>query len=192
MIGLTRSGKTVATRESLLGFNGGALFFNTQHEQMPKEFIRVDGSYSLRQLKQAIDKGYKLNFVPDNKLILQRYQLAKIIDSLYDSKVRNMVLVVDEVHLFNDKSCKESLIQVATTGLRFGIQGAWISQRPAKIENTLMTQSNKFIIFQMNMEFAYLKGHHIPGEEIARLIDQGGKFSYVEFDWRKLDGPFRV
>jgi hypothetical protein len=192
VIGLTRSGKTVAVKESLKGLSCGALFFNTQLETMPNGFIRADGTSTMGKIKAAIEKGYKVNFVPSTDLMVQQKQLECIIQCLYDGRSREMVLVVDEVHLFNDRDIKRQLIRVATTGLRFGIHGVWISQRPAKIENTLMTQSNKFVMFQLNMEFQYLKGHHIPGEEVAAILKKAGKYAYCEFDWREINGPFKV
>ncbi len=192
VIGLTRSGKTVAVKESLRGCKCGALFFNTQHESMPNGFVRADGSSSMGKIKAAIGKGYKVNFIPDTDLLIQEKQLELIIQCLYDGRVHDMVLVVDEVHLFSSPNIKRQLIRVATTGLRFGIHGVWISQRPARIENTLMTQSNKFVMFQLNMEFQYLKGHHIPGERVAAILDKAGKYYYCEFDWREIRGAYRV
>lgn len=192
IIGLTRMGKTVAVKESVRADKVGALFFNTQYENMPNGFIRADGSSSMGKIKIAIDRGYKINFIPDLKLSKKRFQIAKIVDSLFDGKNHAMTFVVDESHLYNHKDSRESLIQVATGGLKFGIHLANISQRPAKIENTLMSQSTKFVIFQLNMEGPYLKTYHIPGEEIGLMIKTAGKYSYCEFDWSEIRGPFRV
>ena len=192
VVGLTRCGKTWAVKESLKGQKNGTLFFNPQMELFGEDFVSADGSSQIGRIKDAIEQGYKVNFIPSTDLERQSLQLAFLIKSLYDGCTRDMILVVDEVHLFTAKEVKRELIRVATTGLRFGIRGVWISQRPAEIFNTLMTQSNKFVIFKTNMESNYFDRYRIPGEEIAQRIKAGGLYSYCTFDWSEVQGPFKV
>ena len=190
--GLTRSGKTWAVKESLRGQKSGTLFFNVQHELLPNDYIKAGSRDSRRAILRGLDKGCKINYIPSTDLDRQALELSCLIEMLYDGLKRDVILVVDEVHLFTGKDVKRQLIRVATTGLRYGIRGVWISQRPANIQNTLMTQSNKFVFFKMNMEYQYLAGHGIPGERIGEVVKQGGKYAYCTFDWGDISGPFRV
>lgn len=195
VIGITGSGKTYAIKQSLRGVrNRGVLFFNTQFEDMPNDFIKTGGRDSLSSIKQALRGGHKLNFLPSDDLEIQKEQLSAIIKALYDgSTVWNIIFVVDEVHLFcDDRQSKRQLIRLATTGRRFGIAGVFISQRPAEIHNTLMTQSRKFVIFQTNMETEYFKRYKMPYQQIEDGLLRGGEFSYIEYDWRNYCGPFRI
>lgn len=192
VIGKTRSGKTWATKESIRGLSCGALFFNTQQESMPHDFVKATGNDRMVTIKNAVKRGYKINFVPSTDLLEQAAQLECIIQCLYDNVKKDVVLVVDEVHLFCDRDIKRQLIRVATTGLRWGIRGVWISQRPAEIHNTLMTQANKFVIFQTNMESNYFKRYEMPHDEIRSRIKSGGEYSYIEYDWSEIGGPYKV
>lgn len=191
VIGLTRSGKTYATKKSLEKAGKAVLFFNTQHEDMPKSFVVADGDNHYEQLNRALKQMKKINFLPDTDTTIAQKQLAYLINKLYDGSKHDMILVVDEIHLF-EKEALKNCIRVATTGLRFGITGVWISQRPANINNTLMTQSNQFVIFETNMESNYFKQYGIPHEDIRQRLEQGGKYSYCTYNFKDVKGPDKV
>jgi hypothetical protein len=78
------------------------------------------------------------------------------------------------------------LRRVATGGIRFGIHGVFISQRPALIDNTLMTQSVGMIIFHCNMESQYFKRYGIPYEDMEKQLDSLGQYSYCEYDFKNI------
>jgi len=192
VIGLTRSGKTYATQKSLLDYKNerrGVLFFNTQHETMPY-YTKATGYTNMKELIASLKRGEKINYLPNTDIDIRQSELEYIINQLYKVQGLNIVLAVDEVHLY-EKEALKALVRVATTGLRYGITGVWISQRPANIDNTLMTQSNQFIIFKTNMENGYMKRYGIPGEEIKEKLE-GKKYNYCVYDFNELKGPFRV
>lgn len=192
IIGITRSGKTYATKKSLSNVREGVIFFNTQLEEMPNSFINVSCNDNITVIKKAIQKGLKINYKPCLDSDIRDKELMYIVDMLYTrGNTNKMYLVVDEVHLYEKESLKK-LIQVATTGLRFGIAGIWISQRPANIDNTLMTQSNQFIIFDTNMESQYFTRYGMPADEIKKKIEVGGKFSYCLYNFKEVVGPYKV
>lgn len=192
VIGITRSGKTYATKQTLSKVKEGVLFFNTQLESMPTNFIRVNGSDNIDVIKRALNAGRKLNYIPSQDSDIRGKELIYIVDSLYSrGNEKKIYFVVDEVHLYEKESLKK-LIQIATTGLRFGIYGIWISQRPANIDNTLMTQSNQFIIFKTNMESGYFDRYGIPADKIKTMLESAGQFSYCIYDFISLKGPFKV
>ncbi|HET6527340.1 MAG TPA: hypothetical protein VFG39_01180 [Balneolaceae bacterium] len=190
LMGITRSGKTYAAKKSLAAQSCGVLFFNTQHEQMPG-FTKADKSNTWEQIKALLDKGQKVAYFPAFEDELRDKELGYLIGKLHDGTEKNVIVAVDEVHLFGKQGQKD-MIKVATTGLRFGVKGVWLSQRPANIDNTLMTQSNQFVIFKLNMEGAYLDRYRMPSEEIKNKIEQGGQYNYVVYDWDTLKGPFKA
>lgn len=190
VLGITRSGKTYATKKSLARVNEGVLFFNTQHEDMPG-FSMADWNNAWQSIDGLLKKGRKINYKPQFNEDTRNKELSYLIDKLHDGTEKKVVLAVDEVHLM-DKAANKAMIKIATTGLRFGIKGVWLSQRPANIDNTLMTQSNQFVIFKLNMEGAYLDRYRMPSEEIKAKIESGGKYNYTLYDWESLKGPFKV
>jgi hypothetical protein len=194
VVGRTRSGKTYGTMKSLAAVKQGVLFFNTQLEQdIPKNFSEADGSNSFEQIRSALRKGKKINFLPSTVDAKRKAQLTKIIDLFFDGSMDDFYFVVDEVHLYtDDKEAKAALIRLATTGLRFGKRGVWISQRGAKIDNTLMSQSTRFIFYETSMEGQYYKNYSIPMEDISARIVEGGKYSYCVFDCKTVEGAYKV
>lgn len=191
VIGITRSGKTYATKKSLEKVKEGVIFFNTQYEEMPSSFIKVNAKDDIRVIINALKANKKINYIPQLDSSIRDKELIHLVDSLYrrDSEKR-IYLVVDEVHLYEKETLK-ALIKVATTGLRFGIHGIWISQRPANIDNTLMTQSNQFVIFKTNMESGYFDRYGIPAEQIREKLGDI-TYSYCIYDFMDLRGPYKV
>jgi DNA helicase HerA-like ATPase len=193
VIGVTGSGKTYGVVNSLKGAKEPVLFFNTKHdEQVPKSFLIMSQDNSYIQLKRALVRGRKINYLPSRDERQRERELVNIIRFLFDGSGMPVYLVVDEVHLYNRRSAYYKLMEVATTGRSYGIKAIWMSQRPANIDNNLMTQAEKFIIFQCSLEHQYLKRYGFPVERMEELFRQGGKYSYLEFDLLHLIGPFKV
>ncbi len=192
VIGITRSGKTYATKKSLEKVKEGVLFFNTQYEEMPTNFIKVNAYDDVKVIINALKANKKINYIPQLDSNIRDKELIYLIDNLYKrNSEKRIYLVVDEVHLYEKESLK-ALVKVATTGLRFGIYGIWISQRPANIDNTLMTQSNQFVIFATNMENSYFDRYGIPAEKIKEKLKAGGQFAYCIYDFMEVRGSYKV
>lgn len=190
IIGITRSGKTYATKKSLERVKEGVIFFNTQYEEMPSSFIKVNAKDDIKVIINALKANKKINYIPQLNANIRDKELIYLVNSLYRrNSEKKIYLVVDEVHLYEKETLK-ALIKVATTGLRFGIYGIWISQRPANIDNTLMTQSNQFIIFKTNMESSYFDRYGIPSEEIKSRLKEN--YSYCIYDFIEVRGPYKV
>lgn len=189
VIGKTGSGKTYATRKSLQKAKGGVLFFNTMLTEMPG-FIEAMKFNTWAQINSILQRGGKVSYMPALDRDMRNMELSYIIKKLYNNK-ENVMLAVDEVHLY-DKAATNSMIEVATTGRHFGIKGIWISQRPANVDNTLMTQSEQFVIFKLNMEQGYFDRYKMPGEEIMQKVSAGGQYAYVVYDWDSLKGPYKA
>lgn len=194
VIGLTRSGKTWATKQSLARRKEGVIFFNIQLEDMPKPFVEANCKNSLGQIVAAIKKGKKINYLPQRNNEMRELELIALINICYDAgftQKKNIFFAVDEVHLYK-KAALDKLEEIATTGLRFGVNGIFISQRPANISNTLMTQSSQMVIFKTNMESTYFQRYSMPADLIQDRLSKAGEYSYLVWNWQELSQAKKV
>jgi len=195
VIGLSQSGKTTAVKESLKSIKDkGVFFFNYKRDQMPNHYIEANSKNSIDIIKWALKNQKKINYLPSDDLKIAQLELEYLINNLHSLKDHTKIIfIIDEVHLLQkNKDTLNELIRLSTTGLSFGKQSVWISQRPALIDNTLMTQSEKFVIFKTSMETAYMKSHYFPVEDIQKKINAGGKYAYVEYDYKEVKGPYKI
>jgi hypothetical protein len=191
VLGLTRHGKTYAIIQTLRHIKESVFFFNVQHEEVPREFTNADLNNTPSQIKKALQSGKKINYMPSSKIEVMQKELSAIVEHLYENKDWNVRFVVDEVHLMK-KGALDSCIRVATTGLRHGIKAVFISQRPAKVDNTLYSQSTKHIIFALGkVDESYLDNYGFPVEEIVSKT-RNEKYTFVTFDQKEVKGPYKI
>lgn len=185
VIGKTQEGKTYAVNHILKNQKNGVIFFNTQLEEL-KNYIKIDKNTSFKVINDLLKKGQKLNYEPSSRLSIQSQEITFLINQIFEncnfSKSNYIYFVVDEVHLFK-KVALESICRIATGGIRYGVHGIFLSQRPANIDNTLMTQSIEMIIFKCNMESQYFKNYCIPIDEILLKIEQNGRYSFCSYNF---------
>jgi hypothetical protein len=185
VIGMTQNGKTYTVSHLLQKQNRGVLFFNTQMEDL-KGYIKVDKTTRFSIILKLLKGNHKLNYFPSSKLNEQFNEITFLVNQLFEngnfSKTNYIYMVIDEVHLFKKKAL-ESVCRIATGGLRFGIHGVFLSQRPANIDNTLMTQSTDMLIFFCSMESQYFKNYDIPIDIIMSMIAEHGKYSFCSYDF---------
>jgi len=190
VIGRTQSGKTYAINRVLKAQNKGVLFFNTQLEDLPG-YIVIDKNTKFIQIKDLLQKGFKLSYNPSTMLEIQGQEISFLINQLFENgsftKEHSIFVVVDEVHLFIKESLSQ-ICRIATGGIKFGLNGVFLSQRPAQISNVLMTQSAEMVIFFVNMESQYFKNYEIPIEIILQNIAKNGQYSFCSYDFNKIEG----
>jgi archaellum biogenesis ATPase FlaH len=188
VVGQTQNGKTYTVNHLLLKQKRGVLFFNTQLEDLTG-YVKVNSKTAFSVIKKLLKKGYKVNYVPSSRLTIQSQEVSFIINQLFQNgeftKKNFIYIVIDEVHLFK-KQALEEVCRIATGGLRFGLHGIFLSQRPANMDNTLMTQSTNVLVFKCNMESQYFKNYDIPIIEILELIEKNGKYSFCSYDFEKI------
>src|SRR5437764_2262809 len=197
VIGATQYGKTTATIKTLENVKGPVFFFNTLHTAgTGAEWVEAKGSNSIEQIIYGLKNGYKINYLPDSDIGTAGKQLKAIIDQFYQEgrKQINCVICIDEVHLFwlfKSGEGKKANLRLATTGLGFGLQTIWVSQRPALVDNTLYTQARKHIIFPVGkMDEAYLREAKFPIEEIISK-HKNERYRFIVFDQMEVTGPFQ-
>lgn len=195
VIGRTRSGKTTGTLLSLQRQKKGVLFFNTQLIKFPRGWTAASHQTDFDAMVNALHSGEKIVYNPSREY--RQQELKVLIQLLYKAAEANdgqldMFLVVDEVHLY-EKAALKACIEVATTGIRWGINAIWISQRPAKIDNTLMTQSTRFVIYDVShMESSYFKNYQMPSDAIYAALKGVGQYGFAIYDGHELTGHSKV
>jgi hypothetical protein len=185
VLGLTQSGKTYAVKKILQKAKEGVLFFNTQQEDL-QGFVKVNKKIPFSVILKLLKLKKKVNYIPDSRLKVQFIEVEFLINELFENgyftKTNSIFFVVDEAHLFT-KTSLDAITRIATSGIRWGINGIFISQRPANLDNTLMSQSTHMLIFKCNMESQYFKNYSIPIENILTNIQNNGKYSFCEYDF---------
>lgn len=192
VLGQTQHGKTHLIKNTLNTVKGGGVFFfNTQLEPMPKNFIEASGANSWEQILGALEAGKKINFIPTTDSEKRSKQLETIIKKLYDGQKRDIRFVVDEAHLYK-KGALSKMQEIATTGLRFGIKGIWISQRGALLDNTLISQSNFYVFFYLGLtDQKYFREYGFPMEEIQSRINKE-KYLFCTYDGKEIEGAYKT
>lgn len=196
VLGLTQHGKTYATMETLKSLKEGVLFFNVQQEITPNNFIKASNTNTWSQIKGLLKEGKKVNYIPDTDLESASKELGALINELYNSGQLKCRIAIDECHLFSsltkDKSGIKACIRLATTGLRFGYQTIFLSQRPAKVDNTLYSQSTKHVLFALGkVDESYLKNHGFPVEEIVSKTEND-YYNFVVFNQKEVSEVMRI
>jgi DNA helicase HerA-like ATPase len=185
VLGLTQSGKTYAVKKILSKSTNGVLFFNTQQENL-EGYINANKNTPFIQIAKLLRLHKKINYLPDTRLKIQFIEVDFLINMLFEhklfSKSNPINIVIDEAHLFEGRAL-DNINRIATSGIRWGLNGIFISQRPANLSNTLMSQSSHMLIFKTNMEIQYFKNYSIPIEQILEEINKNGLYSFCEYDF---------
>lgn len=195
ILGLTQHGKTYGVIKTLDAMKEAILFFNTNHTPLKgviSKWYDATGGHDTNQIIYALRNGYKVNFLPSDDVEGMEKQLKAITDAIYqEGRGFSFRFVIDEVHLFS-KEGKKALIRLASTGLGRGYKCIFISQRPAMIDNTLLTQSTKHIVFAIGLNDAsYLRMNGFPSDEIMKRTGQQ-KYIFVEFDQKNVNGGYII
>ncbi len=196
VIGRTGSGKTYGALKSLSKQKEGCLFLDTVMTAKPKEFDEISikantKSTDINLIREALKDKCKLTLEYTRATEDYRNDMTyNLVNYLMRYKWEKLLIAVDEVHLYSKNGIK-ALEQIATVGRHKGIYLVAISQRPANISNTIMTQSEKFVVYSLSgMETDYLKRYNIPAESILEKTTE--QYSYVTWDSYNIAGPYTV
>lgn len=195
-LGLTRHGKTYAIIKSVEGLKEGVLFINVQREELSaNKWTRANGNNTPGQIFDLLKQGRKINYTPSDELEQFSKEVGFLITNLYLYGDVNVRIVIDEVHLLSQCKNKDGIngcIRLATTGLRRGYKGVFITQRPAMLHNTLYSQSLNHILFALGkVDESYLKEKGFPVAEIVERT-RNEKYVFVTFDQKEVKGAFKI
>jgi hypothetical protein len=201
VIGMTGTGKTFTTTNTLKGVKQGVFFFNTAHVPMPRPFVKATGRADMETIMEAIEGGGKINFLPDTDIKKAGRQLIAIINALYDRKWADFVFAIDEVHLYKAEA-RDAVIRAITTARNYGVEMVCMTQRLALLDNTIMTQSPFKVIFFLENETKYCESYGIPYTDVEGRIkakDPGGlkngkwepPHAYCTYFMGRVEGAFK-
>ena len=187
--GKTGSGKTVFAGWLFSNVGALAIYYNTQWE------VRIEQKgdaiiEDLNGFRRAFNKGYrKIVWNPNEDKDIATSELESLINTLFDMgrQINREVkdtpkpfcyLFIDEYQTYSSKKKQNPNIdKVWTMGRRWGILGVAISQRPAEVSHTVLTQSPQHIIFFLGKyEKGYFDNYDIPifkNDEYADWISRG-------------------
>jgi len=183
IFGATSSGKTVFATKMFEGMGNFNVFINTQYEPYVARCGVVVST--VNGFCEAIEQKQKhIVFASASEDIdTQKEEISEIIDILFtlgklinnDGKRRIWCHVyVDEVHLYSNKKAPfAKLDRIATQGKRHGVVGVFISQRPALVSQTLITQSTYQVIYRCgSYEIPYFERYGYPITEYKDWLDK--------------------
>lgn len=192
VFGVTQHGKTFSIIVSAKKLNQAVIFFNPQHVDAPGYVEFNVRTHSRDQLIHLLKNKRKVNFVPSTDRKKMQKELTWLVDLLYSEDLERMKVkcLMDEVHLFKGESL-DSLVRLATTGLRWGKECVFISQRGAMMDNNLITQSTRFVFFKLgDADYKYFDSQGWPIEKFRSLTKE--KYIFCEYDQLSVKGSYKI
>lgn len=179
--GRSSSGKTYFFREAIFArTKKRVVFFNAQRE-------RGFGPEVHRWRVDLLAKpGARVNLCPpllssrENGNAAAVDLLARVVDDLIrvgdrvaKDRAGRVLLCVDEAHLYSPKGSPDDPVQrIATNGNRYGIKLCAITQRPAKLSHTVLSQAPVHVLFDLDdYERPYLDQYAVPDDVRAWITE---------------------
>lgn len=164
IIGKTGSGKSYLIRKVSHQFKR-VLFFDPKHEHGD---LKGQTTHTVETTKKVLEK--KDNFF----IIYQPYDLSpetwnEVCEAVF--RKGNMVVVMDEVERWSSPRVVEWHDKIIRMGRTRGIGIIHLIQRPAFIDNYILSESEHFIIFNLNLESDRKKVEGVIGEVAEKARD---------------------
>jgi len=166
--GKTSTGKTTLAKYIFWNESGKGIFYNTQLERVKGDVVKPAIQF---QPHDIIDYD-KIVLTPSVSIPQQERELNfiqsvlfRIGQQLQDARANPFInLYVDEAHIYSGKQSPDDPLQkIARQGLGHGVILNAISQRPADLNHTIITQSDVFYLFNVNdWELPYFDRYGIP------------------------------
>lgn len=192
VLGKTQSGKSYLTKRAIEKWAGGVLVVDTKRER-DYPCLYLTGHENLAGIYRDLDKGAHLAYVPNPDPKKARAALERIAGDILKRRWRDLMLVVDEAQVHAPKGAPNPLDWLATQGQGLGVRLVAVTQRPAMLSHTVLTQSEQIFLFYLGMfEDGYLRNYGMDGETLRRdyWIDPS-EHRYMVWDGAQMTGPFR-
>lgn len=179
IFGRSSAGKTYLFREVVWRQTKKRIvFLNTQHEHGFGPWIR---KWDVRLLAQP---GARVNLIgprisaAENGNEGLKTLLARVVDDCFRVGERAavdrsgwVIIAVDESHLISPKGSPDDPLQrIYTNGHRHGVKGVTLTQRPALLSHTVLSQAPTHVLFDLDdFELPYLRKYGVP-EHAQRWI----------------------
>ena len=184
IIGSTDSGKSTFAQYLFENTPYKAIYYDVQEEREPpsNNVILLTSPFTL----PVLEKYNKIVIYAKFEKTMRKGEIANLINLLFrvGAKLPKRTtwcnLFVDEAHeiapLHDDDN---PLNRVATKGLRYGISLTCMTQRPAMLHNTILTQAKNHFFFNINFyETPYFNKFKLAFEEIEEHIKQPYHFAH--------------
>lgn len=185
IFGATSSGKTYLAGHLFQSLPNYNIFFNVQYEPAISRDFNGFECCGLDEFCEMMEAGARrIVYNPESEDPAgQAEECKEIIDILFSmGKIINQAgrrfvwchLYIDEVHILSSKKSPYPPIdRIATQGKRFGVAGIFISQRPALVSQTLITQSDRQMIFRCNSyEIPYFERYGYPISDFQSWLNK--------------------
>lgn len=204
VIGTTQTGKTYFSVEELYRVSSPTLFFNIQHinergMEMPtlSKFTKASMRNEINQIIDCLHDGGKINYLPSLDDDTAREEAGILIEELFRAgfnKRKPVYVALDECPIIAPQNGQrnKAAIKLATRGLTFGLRGVFITQRPAEMHKTLLSQSLRHVIFRTTAEGTWFARYKVPHTEMIQMVEQGGEHAFILWDGIRLQGPYKV
>lgn len=195
--GTTDSGKTTFAAHYFRANDGLNIFFNVQEEYVVEENADII-VYTIDELETAIEEGYtRICFNPElagedvsiediDVTIRMMFAIGTI--AKRQAKGRPDVwctIYIDEVQEYGGKAGHPVIHRLFKRGLGYGIRGIAMSQRPADVSHTILTQSHQHVIFYVgSYDHPYFENYDIPIEEHMTHLET--EYNFVIWDKRTI------
>ena len=184
IIGSTNSGKSTFAQHLFVNTPYKAIYYDVQEERNPKsnKVVLLKSSFTLDALKKFDRIVVYGKFKHDDRMS-EIYNLVNTLFTLgryYPKRKIWCNLIVDEAHEIARLHDQDNPLNlVATKGIRYGITLTAITQRPASLNNTILTQASNHFFFNINFyETPYFDKYKLPFDEIEEHIRKEYHFAH--------------
>jgi len=189
---MTGSGKTTFASKEYEELSLLCVFINTNLEVIPEQASQVI-VHSPDEVIEAINSGYrKICYNPKSDKEISPEEIDEIRRILFNIGIKInakrrkplvvAVLFIDEIQEYSSLHRPHAGIdRLWKRGRRHGVIGVAISQRPADVSHTILTQCQHHVIFKLGTyEMPYFERYHIPIEDHIEWLDKD--YHFVIFD----------
>ena len=180
--GATGSGKTTLASKLYEEETTLCVFINTNFEHIPEGYSHAVVS-NVDDIVNAMNEGYtKICLNPTSRkdisasdVVYVKRLLFNIGKSINEKRKKPKIVAhifIDEVQDYSNKrQPNKEIDSIWKKGRRYGVIGVAMSQRPADVSHTILTQSKYHVIFKIGTyEYEYFSHYHIPIEEFEDWI----------------------
>jgi len=171
--GITGSGKTTLATKIYENLDTICIFINTNEERIPERASQII-IYDSNEFIEAIElNATKICLNPREFKEIETSEIERITKILMtmgrERKKEGIFahIFIDEVQEYSSLHKPNiNIDRIWKRGRRYGIIGCAISQRPADVSHTILTQSQFHVIFKLGTyETPYFERYKIPIEE---------------------------
>lgn len=186
VLGTTGTGKTISTLTSLARQDIPFLFIDTIN--IDKGSLTAEIKESCYFINEKFDMSKFNTVIKRDNLYLKLnnyYNKDKLITALLNyildrMKALEFYICIDEVHLY--KGGQTAIERLATTGRNFNKYLISLSQAPQQVSNVILRQSERKIMFKMDMQKEWFRTYGLPYDEYIKSLENADIHHFVTYE----------